>query len=712
MDGLPEPEPDAATAPEGDRDPVRAVEARLLRAAARYAGAPQDADARAALLRAARRLRPPKGDGGEDETTTWSGVLVDPAHVRRLEEEVRWVDARAGAVLAAVPDLVLLVDSDGRHLEVHAPDPSAVARPAEQLVGKTLEEVLPAEVAAALRAALRAALETGVVQAVEYALDLGARRHFEARVAACSPGIAVFLVREVTARRLTEAALREREDLLRRTTDAIPGIVYRYELAPSGRDRFTYVSRGCQELFGVSAADALEDLDRLWALLHPEDAAGVQQSIVESARELRPWTHEFRVVVDGAVRWIRGSSVPEGQSPDGTVAWNGFLHDITDVKRLEADLLQSQRLEAVGRLAGGVAHEFNNLLTVIMGAAEALNDLGTIAQSAAAARDLLLVRDAARRGAELVRRLLAFSRKTPVEPRVLDLNDVVRAVEAWSVRVLDERIQLRTSIDSKGPLRVRADAAMLEQALLNLVVNARDALPDGGRILIGTRAAGDEVELVVSDDGLGMAPDVLLRCFEPFFTTKPVGQGTGLGLAACRGIVAQFGGTISAASVPGAGATFTVRLPGLGVEAGTPAPAPRTPLLGILRDAPPPGPSATILVVEDEESVREIVAGILRADGATILEAKDGEEALRVAQARAGLDLLVTDVVMPNLGGAELAMCVRAVHPDLPIVFMSGHSDDVLVHAAVGSNVTFLPKPFTPSALRRAVAEVRGSAPA
>ena len=176
--------------PAGDAqapDPVRALKARLLRAAGRYAAVPHDAEARAALLRAARRLRPPAGADGQDETTSWSGVLVDPAHMRRLEEEVRWVDARASAVLAAVPDLVLLVDAEGRHLEVHAPDPSAVAHPVEQLVGRTLEEVLPPAVAAAQRAALQAALETGAVQVVEYALALGGARHFEARVAPCSP---------------------------------------------------------------------------------------------------------------------------------------------------------------------------------------------------------------------------------------------------------------------------------------------------------------------------------------------------------------------------------------------------------------------------------------------------------------------------------------------------------------------------------------------
>ncbi|HVO21985.1 MAG TPA: ATP-binding protein [Anaeromyxobacter sp.] len=367
---------------------------------------------------------------------------------------------------------------------------------------------------------------------------------------------------------------------------------------------------------------------------------------------------------------------------------------------VEARLQQAQRLESVGRLAGGVAHDFNNLLTVVLGSTEVLRE-SLDAGRAAPREEVEEIRAAAMRASELTRQLLAFARKQVIEPVPLDLNEVVRGAERMLRRVLVEDVALR--VDLQPELwRTLCDPGQMQQVLLNLAVNARDAMPRGGTLTLRTRnepdgapgraGEGEWVSLAVSDDGAGMSSEVKEHLFEPFFTTKPPGAGTGLGLASVYGIVRQSGGEVHVESEPGRGSTITVCFP-RHHGPGAPAPATATPSAA--------GGSETILVVEDDRQVREVTVRTLRGAGYRVLVAGGSEEALALA-ARDGdrPHLVVTDVVMPGQDGHALASVLRLRHEGLSVLFVSGYTQDVLHHRGVlDSGVQFLPKPFTPAAL-------------
>ena len=406
------------------------------------------------------------------------------------------------------------------------------------------------------------------------------------------------------------------------------------------------------------------------------------------------------------------------RGPDGAVEMGVLtIHDVTERRRLEEQFRQAQKMEAVGRLAGGVAHDFNNLLTVINGYSDLLLDALPAGDPT---RDLLdEIRKAGERSAGLTRQLLAFSRKAVVAPRILDLNALVLDMEQMLRRLIGEDVALAV----KPQIRlgtVRADAGHLEQVLMNLVVNARDAMPRGGRLTVETRNAdldeayarthagvrpGRYVLLAVSDTGHGIPADILPHLFEPFFTTKGPGQGTGLGLATVHGIVQQAGGHVGVYSEVGVGTTFKVYLPRLADAAGNPAP------MSALR--PPSRGTETILLVEDEGGVRALTRHVLQAAGYTVLEAADGAEAVRLAAAHRGrVHLLVTDVVMPGVGGRELAGRLAAGQPGLKVLYLSGYTDDAVVrHGVLEEHVHFLQKPFTPAALAHKVREVLDRGP-
>jgi CheY-like chemotaxis protein len=369
--------------------------------------------------------------------------------------------------------------------------------------------------------------------------------------------------------------------------------------------------------------------------------------------------------------------------------------------------MQSQKLEVIGRLAGSVAHDFNNLLTIVSGFAELLTQsLGPDETNRVYLEEITKAADQA---AALTQQLLAFGRRQLLQPRVIDVNEIVTGMETMIRRLIGENIDLTTRLVA-APSHVRADAVQIQQALLNLVINARDAMPAGGKLIIATDntredvgpAAGVDtlVTLLVSDTGHGMDAATLGRIFEPFFSTKEVGKGSGLGLATVDGIVAQSGGRIRVASAPGQGTTFTILLPAtvadlsLGAPAAEPATSPRG--------------SETVLLVEDEEALRRLSRRVLAQFGYTVLEAPDGVEALHLAEAYHGpINLVLTDVVMPRLSGRDLAERVRASHPEAKILFMSGYTDDAVVqHGVLSQEVTLLRKPFTPYALAARVREV------
>jgi signal transduction histidine kinase/ActR/RegA family two-component response regulator len=391
--------------------------------------------------------------------------------------------------------------------------------------------------------------------------------------------------------------------------------------------------------------------------------------------------------------------------------------DITERRRLEEQVRQSQKLEAVGRLAGGVAHDFNNLLTVVSGYAELLAVNPTLDRRGQEA--VAEVKAAADRAISLTRQLLAFSRNQMLQPRAIDLNGVIAEINKLIRRLIGEDIALTTHLAADlGP--VTADPGQVEQVILNLAVNARDAMPRGGALTITTGNAtvgpaaqaqpglppGRYALLTVADTGCGMDEATKARIFEPFFTTKEPGKGTGLGLAVVHGIVAQSGGHIDVQTAPGRGTTFRILLP----QAEGPVPPPAA-----ARAAPgkPAGGTETVLLVEDEDAVRAFAARVLQTYGYQVLEARDGAEAQQVA-ARDGRapDLMVTDVVMPGLSGLELARRLGPARPGMKVLFMSGHTDDAITRRGVLSpEASFLHKPFTPEELAGKVREVLDRAP-
>jgi PAS domain S-box-containing protein len=456
----------------------------------------------------------------------------------------------------------------------------------------------------------------------------------------------------------------------------------------------------------------------LWSIVSPVDRASVQTALVR-VQQGETLVHEFRITTkSGSERWLREQLRAE-RNADGELIIYGAARDVTErhsslleQESLEAQLRQSQKMDAVGRLAGGVAHDFNNLLTVIIThCGFLLTDLPPHTQ---AHDDADHIQMAARRAAELTQRLLAFSRQQVLTPTVLDLNAVLRDLLPVLSALIGEGIELETSIQP-APLRLKVDRAQLEQIILNLVVNARDAMPNGGKLHVVTgevelsadyarahpgSSEGQHVALGVRDTGVGMGGDVLARIFEPFFTTKEQGKGTGLGLSTVYGIVQQSGGSISVESQVGFGTTFEVFFkPATEPERRDPTmrpPSPREPV------------QATILVVEDEEGVRRGVQRILKHAGYTVLVAADPAQAIAIVEDFGGkLDMLLTDVVMPMMTGAELAERVVVMRRGIKVLYMSGHAREALDgEQGRGQGVEFLQKPFTRQSLLHKVHSV------
>jgi len=415
---------------------------------------------------------------------------------------------------------------------------------------------------------------------------------------------------------------------------------------------------------------------------------------------------------DGTLVNISLSVAPLHDAAGQVTGMLSLAADITEMRQLEVQYRQAQKMEAVGRLAGGIAHDFNNLLTAIIGTtALVLEDRGLESRARV---DIQEVEKAAKRAAGLTRQLLIFSRQQVLEPRALDLNALVGDLEKMLQRLIGEDIELRTK-PAAALGAVRADPGQLEQAIVNLVVNARDAMPQGGRLTIETADVeldrsyvtrhvptqpGPYVLLAISDTGVGMDGATKARLFEPFFTTKDPGRGTGLGLATVYGIVKQSGGYIWAYSELGHGTTFKIYLPRVPQTAEPPetTPSPPTPAHG----------SETLLVVEDQEEVRNLTQRVLEARGYTVLAAGDGAEALEIlAQHPNQIHLMITDVVMPGMNGRELAQHACARWGDLKVLYVSGYTGEaVLQHRLLEPGVAFLQKPFTPDVLARKTREV------
>jgi PAS domain S-box-containing protein len=543
----------------------------------------------------------------------------------------------------------------------------------------------------------------------------GSRLPVEFHVGRMPDGGTVCVCRDLSQHQQAEKARADAETKYRMLVEHVNAITYIAEIGINGK--WYYISPQVENILGYTPEEWLA-LSTNWDQhIHPDDLPVVIAAEEQSMNGF-PFQAEFRVRrKDGREVWLSDTAVIV-QGSDSHPVMEGIMVDITERKALETQLQQSRKMEAVGRLAGGIAHDFNNLLTIISGYTEMALSRPHLPSEAHA--DIERIENASGRAAALVRQLLAFSRKQVLQPKILDLNKIVLNLDSLLRRLMDERIEMVTRVkDDLG--KVKADPAQVEQVIMNLVVNARDAMPEGGRLVVETCNTdldanyavdhvsvkpGRYVMLAVSDTGVGMDRQTVAHIFEPFFTTKESGRGTGLGLSTVYGIVKQSGGYIWVYSEPGKGSTFKVYLPRVDEvpeAVGAAQIAPRA-----------QRGTETILIVEDEEAVRELIQTVLTEKGYDVIPSLDPQHAEQIAARFAGeIHLLLTDMVMPGISGRELAERISAKRRGIRVLFMSGYTDNVITSGGMlEEGLAFLQKPFSPAALVQKVREVLSQTPA
>jgi PAS domain S-box-containing protein len=651
--------------------------------------------------------------------TTWSVVHLsdgtfigfgqDITERKTVSEALRASEAELRALFAAMTDVILVLDRSGRYVKIAPTNPRYLYKPQAELVGKTLHEVLPAQDADFFLSHIATALDAGRMHRVEYLLPIdGTETWFDGSVSPLSADTVLWISRDITEHRRSEEALRQSEERYRMLFENNPSPMYVFAL---GTLRFLAVNEAAITHYGYAREEFLSMTIK--DIRPQEDVPALLEFLANwsgAPYEGGPWRHRKR---DGSL--IRVEVAVHTLLFDGNPSCLVLVKDVTERKQLEDELRQAQKMEAIGLLAGGIAHDFNNLLTVIMGYGALAS--GSLQETDPLRSDIEQIQRAGERAASLTRQLLTFSRKQVLQPKVIDLNEAVSEMEKMLRRVIGEDIDLRTSLQPE-PARVKADPGQIEQVLMNLAVNARDAMPDGGKLLIETKnvvldedyarlhvdvTPGPHVVLTVKDTGAGMNEETLGRIFEPFFTTKPVGWGTGLGLSTVYGIVRQAGGSIHVESAVGEGTTFNIYLKRVDE------------LLDDRRgaeDAVSLRGAETILLAEDDEMVRDLTSAILRASGYRVLEAANGGAALMICERHEEeIHLLLTDVIMPEMNGRELAQRLLDLRPSMQVLYMSGYTADAIAHHGVlDSNFPLLQKPFTPAALAHKVRSVLGTA--
>ncbi|HUJ28429.1 MAG TPA: PAS domain S-box protein [Myxococcales bacterium] len=496
------------------------------------------------------------------------------------------------------------------------------------------------------------------------------------------------IAEDITALKLAERATLAQERRFRSLIENALDLI----AVVDAQARFQILSASVEPILGVPPRELIGQ--SLLDLVHPDDRGRIEGTFAAGVpRVTTPFEARVRHR-DGGWRIVEGSIRNLLDDPDvAGVVING--RDITGRRDLEEQLRQSQKLEAIGSLAGGVAHDFNNLLSVILGYVGLLR---THATSCDGVAELGEIGTAAERAAQLTRQLLAFGRRQILQPQVVDLNQIVGGMERMLGRLIGEDVELQWT-PAPAPARAFVDPGQIEQVIMNLAVNARDAMPRGGRLSIAAAEDAGRVTLTVTDTGVGMSPEVQARIFEPFFTTKEKGRGTGLGLSTVIGIVEQSGGAISVQSEPGRGSSFCISLP----ASSGPVVTRQPPSL-----AQPAGGNETVLVVEDQQELRRLICTVLAGSGYRVVQARSGAEAVRLLESEAGpVHLLLTDVVMPQMGGPAVAAEVLRLRPQARVVYMSGYTDDAVVrHGVEASRVAFMQKPFSPASLLATIREV------
>ncbi len=656
-----------------------------------------------------------------DGRPTMRGFMADITAEKAAEQAARRTHELYRALLEHSSDSIALLSAGGRTVYQSSALTRQLGYTADELVGRNNFHLVHPEDLAGAEQRIRAVL-AGEVPTAPMRLRIR-RRDGGWRVMDITTSRFVdddsgepFVVcngRDVTDVVTATEALRENERRLALAFEAAAMGVAEFDFATGG----IVFSGNFVRLLGYEPASAPHTFEWFLSHVHEEDRPTVRSAFdVATGGEPLGEFHYRIVRRDGAVRWWASRARIVNDASGRPARLIGFVADVTERKHLEDQVRHSLKLEAIGQLAGGVAHDFNNLLTVITGYAETL--LAALDPADPKVADVVEIRRAAERAAMLTQQLLAFSRKQVLRPEVVDANEIVRDISAMIGRLIGGNIDLRVELGPQ-PLPVLADRGQIEQVLLNLSVNARDAMVEGGVLEVATRVVevserhaerlfpmppGRYVLLSVCDSGVGMTPDVRARAFEPFFTTKGPGEGTGIGLSTVYGIVKQSGGFIFVESAPGQGSTFDVYLPHTKVDEAQPR------LAGA---AEPPREAMAILLVEDYRRVRELARKVLTRQGYRVLAAASGDEALRMADQYAGpIDLLLTDVVMPGLSGPDLAERLLERRPDTRVLYMSGYAGDAL--DALGlqdKRAAFIEKPFTPAALAAKVREVHGKAP-
>jgi PAS domain S-box-containing protein len=619
----------------------------------------------------------------------------------RVQAQLKISEERFKVLVENLSDGIITMAKDGTLLYASPSTIGILGFPEVELVGQRIFEFIhPEDRPTAMRIFSECLAKPGLALASEtrYRTLDGSWCHIEAltvnRLQETAVSAVVATIRNISARKETEKNLHQRERQFRALFDsALDAMV----LISDDRT-FLDANPAASQLFGMPRERLMTQvIDRFCP---PDFPVAERWTEFVMAGEFKG---DFTLVLDQRSRRQVELSARAHVLPGRHLL---VLRDMTERNELEARLRQGAKMEAVGRLAGGIAHDFNNLLTAILGCCELL--AMELKEQPDTWEDLEEIRGAATRAGALTQQLLAFSRRQVLNPKVLDLNTEVENIRRMLSRVIGEDITLSTQLDP-GLGQIKADPSQLEQILMNLVINARDAMPDGGTLLIETANSDPPSEwnqppdrcvmLGVRDNGIGMDDAVRSHIFEPFFTTKETGKGTGLGLATVYGIVKQSGGYITVESSPGKGATFRVYFPRIHGLADQPKRAPRL--------SPARNRTATILLVEDELAVRRLASRLLRQQGYTVMEAANGLEALRLASdQKQPIHLLLTDVVMPGMSGPELALHLGRDQATMKVIYMSGYADDALGnHGVLAEGTDFLQKPFTPHDLTVRVRE-------
>jgi two-component system cell cycle sensor histidine kinase/response regulator CckA len=637
----------------------------------------------------------------------WTGIFSD---ITEQKNSIALLQAVADNAL----DGIVGIDADGIIESFNLAAEKQFGYSQEEVVGKNVKILMPEPFHSEHDAYLANYLQTGVAKIIGIGRQVIARRK-DGSTFPIELGVSEFyldgkrhftgVIRDITTQVRREQSLRLMDRAMRAVSQ---GILITDPTVPD--NPIVYASQSFENLTGYRTDEVLGRNCRFL------QGPGTDRSAVARLRSAIAKQEDCVVELlnyrkDGSTFWNALAVSPVRDDQGRLANFVGVQVDVSERHALEAQVRQAQKMEAVGQLAGGVAHDFNNLLTIISGYSEILMQL--LPPDDMKRQAVTAISDAGNRAAGLTRQLLAFSRQTVLEPKVLDLNSVVVDTEKMLRRVIGEDVALSTSLEPNLS-RVRVDPGQIGQILLNLAVNARDAMPQGGRLTIETKNVtvdenyvsthleaekGRYVLIAVSDTGIGMTEQVRSRIFEPFFTTKGIGKGTGLGLSVVHGIVKQSKGHIEVYSEVGIGTTFKIYLPAVQGS------------LSHWRLNEPngsPGGAETILLVEDEDGVREIAKLILQTHGYTVLVAANGEEALRRAADRGDrIDLLLTDVVMPGMSGRQVAEILKGRNPAIKVLFLSGYTDDAIVrHGILQAEVAFLQKPYTPAGLLRKVRQV------